>query len=110
MFALPGVRLYHIWPVWLEGWDSVLLSALPVLSILGYSVPVLFYRGTLGESRGGFAMAAAVDGQGGCAGKTEEAQIIISKNIWQCKSNSVILSGMFRFAAAVAKSALSVLG
>ena len=59
VFALPGVRLYHIWPVWLEGWDSVLLSALPVLSILGYSVPVLFYRGTLGESRGGFAMAAA---------------------------------------------------
>ncbi len=41
LFALPGVRLYHIWPVWLEGWDSLLASALPVLSVLGYALPVL---------------------------------------------------------------------
>ena len=56
LILLLGVRemhLYHVWPVWLEGADGLLRSAVPVTVVLGYSIPVLFLRGEVGETQEG---------------------------------------------------------
>lgn len=59
VLGIPEVEVYHIWPFWLEGWPNVAGSALPVLAVLGHSIPILFRRDELGNSRGGMAVAAA---------------------------------------------------
>ncbi|MCC8129494.1 MAG: spore germination protein, partial [Clostridiales bacterium] len=35
LLGVREVRLYSLWPVWLQGWDGLFLSAGPVLSVLG---------------------------------------------------------------------------
>lgn len=59
VLGIPEVEVYHIWPFWLEGWPNVSGSALPVLAVLGHSIPILFRRDKLGSSQGGMAVAAA---------------------------------------------------
>ncbi|MCD8382832.1 MAG: spore germination protein [Clostridiales bacterium] len=45
LLGVREVQLYNIWPVWLQGWDGLLLSAVPVFSVLGFSVPILYCKG-----------------------------------------------------------------
>lgn len=62
LLLLLGVReveIFHIWPVWMEGWGNLLRSSLPVLAVLGYSIPILFHRSEISGSQGGLGMAAA---------------------------------------------------
>ncbi|MCD7945533.1 MAG: spore germination protein [Clostridiales bacterium] len=45
LLGVREVRLYNLWPVWFQGWDGLLLSAGPVLSVLGFSIPILYCKG-----------------------------------------------------------------
>ncbi|MCC8182592.1 MAG: spore germination protein [Clostridiales bacterium] len=59
LLGVREVRLYHLWPVWLQGWDGLLLSAGPVLSVLGFSVPILYCKGRTSEHGQGEKILAA---------------------------------------------------
>lgn len=58
LLGLRRTHLYHVFPVWLEGWGGLLRSALPVLAVLGYGIPVLFCRNELGRAQEGGRVAA----------------------------------------------------
>lgn len=59
LLGIPEVEFYHVWPVWLEGWQGMAASALPVLAVLGHSIPVLFHGDTLGQEQDGLRVASA---------------------------------------------------
>lgn len=59
VLGIREVHLYHIWPVWLEGWDRLALSLFPVLGLMGNTVILLFCRGEIARERGGLRRAAA---------------------------------------------------
>lgn len=59
LLGIPEIESYHIWPFWLQGWPGLGEAALPVLSVLGQSIPLLYCRNKLGNTQGGMAITAA---------------------------------------------------
>lgn len=53
LLGIREIHLYHVWPVWLEGWDQVALSAVPVVNLMGSSLVILFCRGEVTREPGG---------------------------------------------------------
>lgn len=58
ILGLREVQVYHIWPVWLEGWGGLGKSAFPVVSLMGASLLILFCRGEISREKGGLKRAA----------------------------------------------------
>ena len=59
LLGIPEVEFYHVWPVWMEGWQGLACSALPVLAVLGHSIPILFRKDELGQAQEGMRVTAA---------------------------------------------------
>lgn len=58
ILGMREVHLYHIWPIWMEGWDKVGQSGLTILSLLGNSLVILFCRGEIVREKGGLKQTA----------------------------------------------------
>lgn len=58
VMGLKEVHLYHIWPVWMEGWGKLGESALPVVSLMGVSLVILYCRGEISREEGGLKRTA----------------------------------------------------
>lgn len=58
VLGIREIHVYHIWPVWMEGWRGLVASAGPMLVVLGYSIPVLFRRGELSDVQDGYRVVS----------------------------------------------------